>query len=189
MNKKMITAGILLFLLGLPALADTVYIKERLSVSIRADQAPDSAVVGRVQTGAGLDVLEQGDGFAKIRTADGVEGWIANSYITRDKPAAMRILAAETRLKASQAEAESLKKQVVSLEEKLKAAQASAAAVPVQKAPEPAPDVKTVPTMVVPNLLWLAISFAMLIAGFVVGVIWLRERTRRKLGGMHIRVS
>lgn len=195
MNKKMVTAGILLFALGLPALADTVYVKERLTAAIRADQAPDSAAVGRAQTGTGLELLEQGGAFAKVRTTDGVEGWIANSYITRDKPAAMQILAAETRLKAAQAENNRLKNQVATLEQKLKAAEASAAAAPpAQEAPEPAPTApapleKTTPARIVLDLLWLAISFAMLVTGFVVGVIWLRERTRRKLGGMHIRVS
>ncbi|MGW8247281.1 MAG: TIGR04211 family SH3 domain-containing protein [Acidiferrobacterales bacterium] len=198
MNKKMITVGILLFLFGLPALGDTVYIKERLTAAIRADQLPDSAVVGRVQTGTGLELLEQGGDFTKVRTTDGVEGWVANSFITRDKPAAMRILAAETRLKAAQAENNQLKKQVASLEQKLKAAEASAAAVPPPQSEVkqsagpvsgPAPEENTRTAMNVPDLLWLAISFAMLVTGFIGGVVWLRERTRRKLGGMHIRVS
>jgi uncharacterized protein YgiM (DUF1202 family) len=200
MNKKIIAAGILLFLIGLPAIADTVYIKERLSASIRADQAPDAAVVGRVQTGTGLELLEQGDVYAKVRTADGVEGWVAKNLVTTDKPAAMRILAAETRLKAARAQTASLTKEVKALQEKLKAAEASAAKAQQSEAPQPASGPvptptpveqaeKTTPAMPAPDLLWLAISFAMLITGFVIGVIWLRERTRRKLGGMHIRVS
>jgi len=35
---------------------------------------------------------------------------------------------------------------------------------------------------------WLALSFAMLILGFVAGVVWLRERNRKKLGGMYLRI-
>ena len=35
---------------------------------------------------------------------------------------------------------------------------------------------------------WLALSFAMLIIGFVAGVVWLRERNRKKLGGMYLRI-
>ena len=196
MNKKMITAGMLLLLAGLPAMADTVYVRERLTTTIRADQAPDSAIVGKVQTGSGLDVLEQGETSVKVRTADGIEGWIAKTYITSDKPAAMRILAAETRLKAAQAENDRLTRQVKLLEGKLKAAEASAAAAaaapapePVQKPVEVSPPATSVTFTGIPQILWFAISFAMLIAGFVVGALWLRERTRRKLGGMHIRVN
>ena len=191
MNKKMIAAGALLLLLGLPAIADTVYVRERMSTTIRADQSPDSAIVGKVQTGSGLDVLEQGDSSVKVRTADGIEGWIAKAYITSDKPAAMRILAAETRLKAVQAENDRLTRQVKSLEEKLKAAAASAAPAPeaVQKQAEASPPAASASFTGIPEILWFVISFAMLITGFVVGVWWLRERTRRKLGGMHIRVN
>lgn len=35
---------------------------------------------------------------------------------------------------------------------------------------------------------WLALSFAMLILGFIAGVMWLRERNRKKLGGMYLRI-
>ena len=35
---------------------------------------------------------------------------------------------------------------------------------------------------------WLALSFAMLILGFVAGIVWLRERNRKKLGGMYLRI-
>ncbi len=38
------------------------------------------------------------------------------------------------------------------------------------------------------HFLWLGISFAMLIIGFVAGVIWLREVNRKKLGGMYLRI-
>jgi len=191
MNKKIITAGTLLLLLGLPVMADTVYVQERQTATIRADQAPDSVVVGRVRTGSGLEVLEQGDASIKVRTADGIEGWIAKTFITSDKPAAMQILAAETRLKAAQAENDRLTAQVKSLQEKLKVAETKPepAPEPAQRPAEPAAPAPGATHTGVPGILWLAISFAMLIAGFVIGVLWLRERTRRKLGGMHIRVN
>ncbi|MFQ6023128.1 MAG: TIGR04211 family SH3 domain-containing protein [Acidiferrobacterales bacterium] len=38
------------------------------------------------------------------------------------------------------------------------------------------------------NFLWLAISFAMLVIGFAAGAAWLREKNRRKLGGMYLRI-
>jgi SH3 domain protein len=38
------------------------------------------------------------------------------------------------------------------------------------------------------DFLWLGVSFAMLLIGFGLGAIWLRERNRRKLGGMYLRV-
>ena len=38
------------------------------------------------------------------------------------------------------------------------------------------------------DFLWLGVSFAMLLIGFGLGAIWLRERNRRKLGGMYLRI-
>ena len=193
MKNNVMATGVLLFVFSFPAQAESVYVSERLSASILADQIPGSAVVGRAKTGTSLDVLEQGDSFTRVRTQDGVEGWIANSYLTRNKPAAMQVLAAQTRLKAVQAENNQLAKQVKTLESKLKQAQAAAAAVPepapAPAAPESAPQANGGDQIGIPVLLGFAISFAMLIAGFIIGVVWLRERTRRKLGGMHIRVN
>lgn len=38
------------------------------------------------------------------------------------------------------------------------------------------------------DFLWIGISFAMLVIGFVAGVLWLRGVNRRKLGGMYLRI-
>lgn len=38
------------------------------------------------------------------------------------------------------------------------------------------------------DFLWLGISFAMLVVGLALGAVWWRERYRRKLGGMYLRV-
>lgn len=191
MKKKLITAGAAMLLLSTSVMAETVYVKERQSVLIREDQAPDAAVVGRAVTGTGLELLERNDAYTRVRAADGTEGWIATGLVTGDKPSALQILAAETKLKAAREENERLNKQLKSLQEKLKEEKASAeaAVAEAKKAAEPAPAVKAISSAVAPNLLWIAVSFAMLVAGFAAGVIWLRERTRRKLGGMHIRVS
>lgn len=38
------------------------------------------------------------------------------------------------------------------------------------------------------DFLWLGISFAMLVVGLALGAVWWRERYRRKLGGMYLRI-
>ena len=59
-----------------------------------------------------------------------------------------------------------------------------------QLEPVPGPDFKQrfLDFVGVLDLLWLGISFAILIVGFVVGAVWLRERNRRRLGGMYLRI-
>ena len=38
------------------------------------------------------------------------------------------------------------------------------------------------------SFLWLAIAFAMLVLGFIGGVVWVKESIRRRMGGMYLRV-
>jgi len=189
--KKITALTFFLLVLAGPAMAETVYVTERQSVSIRAGMTAEDPVLGRAVTGTGLELLEKNDTHTRVRAADGTEGWIANGLLTREKPAAIMILAAETRAKQAQADAAKLAKKVQALEKQL---QAEKNKPQPEAAPEPAPEAGDTASATEPgkfgfDLLWFGISFAMLIIGFVAGALWLRERTRRKLGGMHIRVS
>lgn len=189
--KKITGLTFILLVLAGPAMAETVYVNERQSVSIRAGMTAEDPVLGRAVTGTGLELLEKNDTHTRVRAADGTEGWIANGLLTKDKPAALMILAAETRAKQAQAEATKLAKQVQALEKQLKDEKNKPQP---EVAPEPAPETSEAAQATGPHkfgfdLLWFGVSFAMLIIGFVAGALWLRERTRRKLGGMHIRVS
>jgi SH3 domain protein len=59
---------------------------------------------------------------------------------------------------------------------------------PAGAAEEPDPYARFLRLLRSVDVLWAGISFAMLLIGFGVGVIWLRERHRRKLGGMYLRI-
>lgn len=191
--RILIAGSVALVLFSTPLLAETVYIKERQVASIRSAPTADGQIVGRAATGTGLELLEQNETHSRVRIADGTEGWVANAFIDREKPASLKILAAETRMKQAQAEAAKLSQQLKELESKLEAREASLArvteAAEAVSKQEVEPEPVSTTTKFGFDTLWLAISFAMLIAGFAAGALWLRERTRRKLGGMHIRVS
>lgn len=187
---------IVLLLLGFPltALAETVYVKERQTVALRDGVTPEAQSLKNVATGVSMEVVERTATHIKVRLDDGAEGWIQAALLTSEKPTAFRILAAETRQKQAETEAAKLKAESIKLKAEIGKLQARLSQQPSPAEPaaapesaEPEPAVKNGPFRV--NLLWIAISFAMLVIGFVAGVAWLRERTRRKLGGMHIRVG
>jgi len=183
---------IVLALLCLPALAqaETVYVKERQTVALRDGVTPEAQSLKNVATGVSLEVVERTPTHIKVRLDDGTEGWISAALLTNDKPTAFKILAAETKQKQAESEAAKLKAEVAKLQARLnqqQQQQSEAAEKPAPAAPETSPTVASKPFSL--DLIWIAISFAMLGIGFVAGVAWLRERTRRKLGGMHIRVS
>ena len=66
--------------------ADTRYVSDRLIISVRDVQNQNAAVLGYIETGAPLDILEEKEDLLRIRTEDGIEGWVRAQYIISEKP-------------------------------------------------------------------------------------------------------
>ncbi|MGE0079719.1 MAG: TIGR04211 family SH3 domain-containing protein [Thiohalomonadaceae bacterium] len=90
-------------LVVLPALAETAYVDDTLRVGVRRNANSSETPLTVVTSGARLEVLERGERYWRVRTDDGVEGWVAASYVTTHPPARAQLeeLQAENaRLKA-----------------------------------------------------------------------------------------
>jgi len=71
--------------------ADTRYVSDRLIISVRDGQTPDAAVLGYIETGAPVEVIEETKDFLKIRTVDGIEGWARAQYFVSENPKSLAI--------------------------------------------------------------------------------------------------
>ena len=89
--------------------ADTRYVSDRLIISVRDGQNQDAAVLGYIETGAPVDVLEEKDDFLKIRTENGIEGWVRAQYIVSAKPRVLIIEDLKNDIKALKEEYENIK--------------------------------------------------------------------------------
>lgn len=185
---------VLVCLLPLAASAETVYVREQGTADMRSGPLATDPVVKTVRSGNSLTVIERGEEAIHVRDDNGNEGWISSFRLTDEKPKSLLLLAAETKLKEANKELAKANKRIQKLEDELKKAQGELKT--AQDAPEPVPAADSGAPEIAANrpgfrmdVLWILISFAMLVAGFAVGALWLRERTRRKLGGMHIRVN
>jgi SH3 domain protein len=89
--------------------ADTRYVSDRLIISVRDGQNQDAAVLGYIETGAPVDVLEEKDDFLKIRTENGIEGWVRAQYIVSAKPKVLIIEDLKNDIKALKEEYENIK--------------------------------------------------------------------------------
>lgn len=69
--------------------AGKVMAKVEDSVSIRAEASTDAAVLGKLFKGCAGDILEEGDGWTRIRSGN-VEGWVSNDYLAFGKEAEER---------------------------------------------------------------------------------------------------
>lgn len=195
---KRLLAMLVICLFPMLAFAETAYVTERLNIPVYAAPA-EGAAVRTLEAGATLEVLERQERFARVRDAQGQEGWIDVRYLSAAAPARARLgklqddltrlraqlTEAQTKLKAAE---EALGKQSGRTEElnrQLSAAQAAASK------PAPAPEPAAAPKPATDGGFawgWLAFAFAMLILGFVAGLLWLRESIRRRSGGMYLRV-
>lgn len=151
---------------------ETVYITDKIHIAMRVEAAKDSAVVKTFASGAALEVLQRGEAFSQVQDATGAQGWIENRYLVPEPPAATQI---------PKIQAELLQAQTALAQEVARAAQTPAP-------PMTVPTAATPPADDTPTYLLLALSFAMLILGFFGGMWWLRERYRRRLGGMYLRI-
>jgi SH3 domain protein len=77
-----------LLLLLAPALwAEVVYVQDELRLGIRPQANSSGAPILVVTSGTRLEMLEHTGNFAKVRTDEGVEGWVNASFVSSDKPA------------------------------------------------------------------------------------------------------
>ena len=90
-------------------LADTRYVSDRLIISVRDGEDQNAAVLGYIATGASVDILEEKGDLLKIRTKDGIEGWVRAQYIVSEKPKALIIENMKNEITALNKEIETLK--------------------------------------------------------------------------------
>jgi len=83
-----ITLVILLLVFVNPAIAVTVYVTNSLQFGLHADKSTDSPVIKVVASGTPLEVIKSDDKTTFVRTAEGQEGWIDNSYLLQNNPTA-----------------------------------------------------------------------------------------------------
>lgn len=102
MSKKRITSLIIGTLLSATAHSATVYISDVQFVAIREGLDNSTRAVERgLKSGTPLDVIEQNDGYTKVRTPSGNEGWVADYFLSEDMVTRDQLDTLRTRLSKS----------------------------------------------------------------------------------------
>jgi SH3 domain protein len=107
-------AAILLTSIALPlAAADgaTRYVSDELALTLRQSADNTSAGLGFVNSGTRVELLDTGGagGYARVRTADGREGWVLLKYLKTEPAARERAQRAEKQLAEAQVELKQLR--------------------------------------------------------------------------------
>jgi SH3 domain protein len=89
--RKTISVFLFIFVIILastskPVFAETRYVSDKLVVSVRDGPNQDDNVLGYIKTGTAVDVLEEKERYLRIKTEDGLEGWVQTQYLISEKP-------------------------------------------------------------------------------------------------------
>lgn len=99
------------------AQTQTLYVDDRLQVGLHTQPNVSSTISQLLSSGSELQLIARNGALAKVRTADGVEGWVDGNYLSETQPARSRILQMENELAGAQAALADLQAKFVVLEQ------------------------------------------------------------------------
>jgi SH3 domain protein len=75
------------------------HITDKLVVGLYPEPVAEGTPLQLLSSGTPLEVLERRDGFARVRLADDVTGWVEADYVTEEKPAKAMLLETQAKLR------------------------------------------------------------------------------------------
>lgn len=111
--KKLLVA-ILLCGAGAIAQAQTLYVSDQLEVTLRRGESTSHGILRMVPSGTPVELLESHSetGYSRVRTANGVEGWVLTRYLMDTPSGRERAAAAEKKLADLQQDYKAFKEQL-----------------------------------------------------------------------------
>lgn len=178
--------------------AETAYVTDILRLGLHHAEDTSDQPFRTLVSGTELDVVSRTTNFARVRTADGQEGWVKSAYLVDDKPAQLRVAEVEAQLQSLRADldrAEAAKlaaeQQLTRVSQHVDSVTASSDAVEATltrlKDENTAFEQRlelyrgSIPIPWVLGALGVA-----LIAGFAAGLAWIDYSSRRRHGGFRI---
>jgi SH3 domain protein len=98
--RKNILVALFLILASSATLAETLYVKDILYITLRSGPGNQYSPVKTIKSGTVLNKVETSpdEKYYKVTTQDGLEGWIPEQYVVDTPIAAIKLEAAESRL-------------------------------------------------------------------------------------------
>lgn len=115
--KKLLLIPLLALVTG-TALANTLYVTDQLSAPLRRGQGTQYRIVGSVQSGQKVQVLDHDaqTGYTKVSTPGGKTGWILTRFLSQTPSAREQLSQAQSKVSQLQQQNQTLKKKLGSLQ-------------------------------------------------------------------------
>jgi SH3 domain protein len=102
-------ASVLLLAAMVSANANAAFITDKIMVEVRTERFGQGTVLKKLPSGTSVEVLMTDGQYTRIRTPNNITGWVASTFITKEKPTQLEYLellskskATETRLRAAE---------------------------------------------------------------------------------------
>ena len=196
MLKRLFLAVALVLLVV--ASVEMVYVIDVLRLGIHAAADTSDRAFDNLVSGTAVEVLERNTGYARVKLADGREGWVRSTYLVTTVPAAARIAELEAQVAGLETAAAAAKAAQLAAEQELgrmttqfQAETGSTATIE-----------ETLERLTAENrayeerfesyrhalpLPWVVVAGVVaLVAGFLAGLWWLDALIRRRHGGFRV---
>jgi len=185
--RRILVLGMLFCVAGLVQ-AKTIYINDQLRVGLRPLPDNDSAPLTVAVTGDKLEFLESDSGYVKVRTEEGVEGWIKEIYTTTSVPAIVQLKTLSQSAGGTNQKIKELARQIdiiqsanQNLSNELEQAKSEKSKIQMKLLTLQSSQTAS-PTW----MYWLVGLFVFTAISFVGGVYWYRHQAMKRLGGLRI---
>ncbi|HZF30468.1 MAG TPA: TIGR04211 family SH3 domain-containing protein [Gammaproteobacteria bacterium] len=180
------------------AAAETAYVTDSLRLGLYADADASGTPSQNLVSGTPLEVLERTQGYARVRTAAGSEGWVKSTYLVDEKPARLRVAELEAELATLRGDADRARAARVNAEDELhrlgkQVATATGSTDAIQdtlgrlKNENETYEARLESYRWSLPLPWVAAALVVALgAGFVSGLWWLDALIRRRHGGFRV---
>jgi len=110
--------GGLLLAMAAVVQAETHYVRDIVQITLRTGPATDHKIIDMITSGERLEVLQEGDGWSRVRTEKGREGWVLTRLLTTEVPNSLKLVQLQEQLDALQTEGQAPLEQLESLQAK-----------------------------------------------------------------------
>ncbi|WP_373497841.1 TIGR04211 family SH3 domain-containing protein [Desulfococcus sp.] len=83
--KKVLSIGMLLLVFSTAALAERMYVSDKIRITVRTGPGIDFKVIAEAESGQMMDVQEERAGWSRVILTSGKEGWVLSRFLAKTR--------------------------------------------------------------------------------------------------------